>query len=48
MYYGRIVTDSFLKGAGMAELWPDALVLALYAAGLFTVGYLLFSKRPKS
>ena len=27
MYYGRIVTDCFLKGAGAAQLWPDALVL---------------------
>lgn len=48
MYYGRIVTDCFLKGAGAAELWPDALVLAGYAVGLFAIGYLLFSKRPKS
>jgi ABC-2 type transport system permease protein/ribosome-dependent ATPase len=44
----RIVTDCFLKGAGAAELWPDALVLAGYAVGLFAIGYLLFSKRPKS
>jgi ABC-2 type transport system permease protein/ribosome-dependent ATPase len=39
---------SFLKGAGLAALWPDLLVLALYATALFTAGFLGFHKRPST
>lgn len=48
MYYAEIAMGSFLKGAGLAALWPDLLVLALYATALFTAGFLGFHKRPAS
>lgn len=48
MYYTNIVVGSFLKGVSWSALWRDVLVLAAYATGLFGLGYLLFSKRPKS
>ena len=48
MYYNNIVTGSFLKGAGMATLWPDVAVLFVYAVALFAIGFTMFSKRPKS
>jgi ABC-2 type transport system permease protein/ribosome-dependent ATPase len=48
MYYTNIVVGCFLKGVGLEVLWLDALVLALYATGLFTLGYSLFHKRPSS
>ncbi len=48
MYYTNILTGTFLKGTGMADLWQDVLVLTVYAAALFLVGYSLFSKRPRS
>ncbi len=48
MYYTNILTGTFLKGIGLADLWQDVLILTIYAAGLFLVGYGLFSKRPRS
>ena len=48
MYYTDIVMGSFLKGVGWRELWGNVVVLALYAATLFTLGYVLFHKRVKS
>ena len=39
---------SFLKGVSWSGLWVNVVVLALYAAGLFTLGFLLFHKRVKS
>lgn len=48
MYYAEIAMGSFLKGAGFAALWPDMLILALYAAALFTAGFLGFHKRPSN
>lgn len=47
MYYAEIAMGSFLKGVGFASLWLDMLILALYAAALFTAGFLAFHKRPK-
>ncbi|MEB0137594.1 MULTISPECIES: ABC transporter permease [unclassified Undibacterium] len=46
MYYAEIATGSFLKGVGVAALWSDLLVLALYAVALFSAGFLAFHKRP--
>ncbi|MGO8928641.1 MAG: ABC transporter permease [Limisphaerales bacterium] len=46
MYFTNIVLGAFLKGVGLNVLWGNVLVLALYATGLFTIGYLLFRKRP--
>lgn len=48
MYYTNVVSATFLKGVGMEVIWRDVLILAGYAAGLFTIGYVLFSKRPRS
>ena len=48
MYYTDIVMGSFLKGVSWSGLWVNVVVLALYAAGLFTLGFLLFHKRVKS
>lgn len=48
MYYTNIVVGSFLKGGGLELLWLDILVLAVYAVVLFSLGYALFSKRPKA
>ena len=48
MYYTNIVLGCFLKGVGLQALWFELLVLALYAAALFTIGYLRFSKRPNA
>lgn len=46
MYYADIAIGSFLKGVGFKALWLDMLILALYAGGLFTAGFLTFHKRP--
>ena len=48
MYYTNIVRGAFLKGVGPEVLWMDVLALAVYAAILRTVGYRLFTKRPRS
>ncbi|MGC8493815.1 MAG: ABC transporter permease [Syntrophobacteraceae bacterium] len=48
MYYTNIVTGCFLKGVGLKVLWSDVLVLAVYAASLFMIGYSRFHKRPES
>ncbi len=48
MYYTNIVLGSFLKGVGFQALWLELMILALYAAVLFTIGYRMFSKRPKA
>lgn len=48
IYYTNIVVGSFLKGVGLEVLWVDLLVLAVYTVGLFTAGYFLFSKRPRT
>ena len=48
MYYTNIVRGTFLKGIGLEVLWVDVLALAIYALILRTVGYQLFTKRPRS
>ena len=48
MYYTNIVMGSFLKGVGLKSLWPNVLILAGYATILFTIGFSLFTKRPRS
>ncbi len=47
LYHLRIVWGSFLKGLGWASLWGDVAALALYAAVLWTLGYLRFHKWPR-
>jgi ABC-2 type transport system permease protein len=48
MYYTDIVRGAFLKGVGPEVLWVDVFALALYAFILRSVGYRLFTKRPRS
>jgi drug efflux transport system permease protein len=48
MYYTNIVRGTFLKGIGAEVLWMDVLALAVYAFILRSVGYRLFTKRPRS
>jgi ABC-2 type transport system permease protein len=40
----EIVAGLFLKGAGMAELWPHAAALAMIGAPLFVSSWLLFKR----
>jgi ABC-2 type transport system permease protein/ribosome-dependent ATPase len=47
MYYTNIVRGTFLKNVGLTVLWPDILALGTYAAVLGTIGYWLFTKRPR-
>ncbi len=47
MYYTNIVRGTFLKNVGPTVLWTDGLALAVYGAVLGTIGYRLFSKRPR-
>jgi len=46
MYFTNIVHGTFLKGVGIEVLWPEVLVLILYATVLLSIGYRLFHKRP--
>jgi ABC-2 type transport system permease protein/ribosome-dependent ATPase len=45
MHYLEIVQGTFLKGLGVAELWPEAAVLAVQAASALVVAWALFHKR---
>jgi ABC-2 type transport system permease protein len=48
MYYTNILRGAFLKGVGLEVLWRDLLALTVYAAVMATIGYYLFTKRPRS
>lgn len=48
MYFTDIALGSFLKGGGLEQLWGRALALALYAAALWSLSFLLFHKRPRA
>ena len=43
-HYIEIVSGLFLKGSGVAELWPHALALAAISILLFTSGWLIFRR----
>jgi ABC-2 type transport system permease protein len=43
-YYAIILRGVFLKGAGIAELWPQAVVLTLYGACVLGLASLRFRK----
>ncbi len=43
-YYLIIIRGTFLKGVGVAVLWPEMLALALLATGLLTLCVLRFHK----
>lgn len=44
-HYVEIVSGLFLKGAGMAELWPHALALVVISTTMFLGGWLLFRRQ---
>jgi ABC-2 type transport system permease protein len=43
-HYLQIVLGIFLKGTGMAELWPQVLALALIGSALFSIALWRFAK----
>jgi ABC-2 type transport system permease protein len=43
-YYLVVIRGTFLKGVGLAILWPDFLAMAIIAAVLLTVSILRFRK----
>ncbi|WP_028316799.1 ABC transporter permease [Desulfatibacillum aliphaticivorans] len=45
-YYTEVVLGCFLKGVGWSILWSRIAILGIYAIGLFSIGYVMFSKRP--
>lgn len=48
MHYTRVIDGTFLKGVGLSVLWPDILLLAVYAIVLFGSCYMLFHKRVRA
>jgi ABC-2 type transport system permease protein len=44
-YFLEIVRAVFLKGSGMAELWPQALALLLFGIAILTLSILRFRKK---
>ena len=44
-YFMEILLGVFLKGAGWAELWPEALALALIGGVLFAMSLVAFRRR---
>jgi ABC-2 type transport system permease protein len=44
-YFIVIIRGIFLKGVGWTELWPHALALAIFGAGILTLSVLRFKKR---
>jgi ABC-2 type transport system permease protein len=43
-YYLVIIRGTFLKGVGMAVLWPQMLALAVLGVALLTTSILRFRK----
>ncbi|HEX7877809.1 MAG TPA: ABC transporter permease, partial [Candidatus Eisenbacteria bacterium] len=44
-YYTNVLRGVFLKGSGMAVLWPEALALAVSGVVVLTLASLRFRKR---
>jgi ABC-2 type transport system permease protein len=44
-YYAVIIRGIFLKGSGIAVLWPEAAVLGIFGVAAFTLASLRFRKR---
>lgn len=44
-YYMDIILGIFLKGAGMAELWPQAVILTIFGMVLFGTAMTVFARR---
>ena len=45
MYYNNVIHETFLKGAGFREAWPDIVITALFAVMAFLLSWLSFHKR---
>ena len=43
-YYLVVIRGTFLKGIGIATLWPEFLAMAIIAAVLLTISILRFRK----
>jgi ABC-2 type transport system permease protein len=43
-YYLTILRGVLLKGVGFAQLWPEGLVLSIFAVGLVALSVNRFSK----
>lgn len=48
MYYTALVEGSFLRGAGLRELWGNLAALVVIGAGILTLGHALLHKRTRS
>lgn len=48
MHYVRVIDGTFLKGVGLAVLWPSFLALAAYAVVVVAMCHRLFHKRVRS
>ncbi len=44
-YFYEIIRGIFLRGAGMAELWPQVLAIVIFGAGILTLSTLRFRKK---
>jgi len=44
-YYLEILRGIILKGVGLAELWPQSLMLVVFAALFFSFATLRFQKQ---
>ena len=44
-YVLEVVRGIFLKGVGIAELWPQMLILAIFSIGILVISALRFHKR---
>jgi len=44
-YYAEIIRGVFLRGSGLAVLWPEALTLLLMGLAILGVASLRFRKR---
>src|SRR5690606_26310649 len=44
-HFLRLIRGIMLRGAELAELWPDALALAVFSAVMLTAAILRFHKR---
>jgi ABC-2 type transport system permease protein len=43
-YYVEVLRGTLLKSAGLADVWPQVLLLAVFGAGMMTVAAGRFSK----
>lgn len=48
MHYVSVIDGTFLKGVGLAVLWPNLLSLGVYAVVIVGACYLLFHKRVRA